>query len=322
MNLPVKGNIRLMGEGRNWIILVVSLLLAFFMWSIMKLSRKYSSYVRYKVEVVSNIPGRKNVSVSEDVLVIGAKSTGFRIMQNMQEKGSGTLVLEDIDPRHFHQYAPESDIFYIIPDNLKQKIQDVLGTDMQVESFATDTLFFRFPEQSNKKVPVVANSVVTYGSQYMPYGPILLKPDSVLIYGDKELISQIEHITTGAINSKNVSKPLSGVIGLNQINGVRTSVDEVFYAQEVGRFVEHVVKVPVTIGNAPSYANVAVVPQEVSLRLRMPFGAISSFSVQDFSVEIEYDEILRKDVLKPVIVRKPEGILQLDMEPKFVECIL
>lgn len=322
MNLPVKGNIRFMGGGRNWIILVFSLLLAFFMWSIMKFSGRYSSYVRYRVEVSSNIPGRKDISLSEDVLVIGAKSTGFRIMQNKREKGSGTLVLENVEARHFHQYREQGDIFYILPDNIKQKIQDALGTDMQVESFATDTLFFKFPEQSNKKVPVVANSLVSYGKQYMPYGPIMLKPDSVFIYGDKELISQIGQVTTNAIKDGNVSRSLSGVVGLAKLSGIRTSAEEVFYSQEVGRFVEHVVKVPVTIEDAPSYANVALVPQEVTIRFRVPFGNVSTFAAQDFAVEVEYDAILRKDVVKPVITRQPEGILQLDMDPKFVECIL
>ncbi len=322
MNLPVKGNMKFMGGGRNWIILVFSLLLAFFMWSIMKLSGRYSSYVRYRVEVSTDIPGRKDVSLSDDVIVIGAKSTGFRILQNRREKGRGTLVLENVDARHFHQYGVESDVFYILPDNIRQKIQDLLGTDMQVESFATDTLFFRFPEQSNKKVPVVANSLVSYGRQYMPYGRMVIKPDSVFIYGDKELISQIGHVATNAIKDGNVSGSLSGVIGLARLSGVRISADEVFYSQEVGRFVEHVVKVPVTIGNAPSYANVAVVPQEVTIRFRVPFGNIAAYTAQDFAVEVEYDEILRRDVVKPAVTRQPEGILQLDMDPKFVECIL
>ena len=322
MNLPLKGNIKLPGGGRNWIILVFSLLLAFFMWSIMKLSGKYSSYVRYKVEVTANIPGRKNISLSEDILVIGAKSTGFRIMQNMREKGNGTLLLENVDAKHFHQYGGDSDMFYILPDNIRQKIQDALGADMQMESFAVDTLFFRFPEQSNKKVPVVANNMVSYDKQYMPYGPVLLKPDSVLVYGDKEQISKIEYITTNPIKGTGISRSLSGVVGLNQLSGIRTSEDEVFYSQEVGRFVEHTVKVPVTIGDAPSYANVAVVPQEVSIRFRVPFGLHRTFASQDFSVEIGYDEILRKDVVKPVITRAPEVILQMEMYPKFVECIL
>lgn len=322
MILPVKGEKKIWGGGRNWIILVFSLLLAFFMWSIMKLSASYSSYVRYRIEASTNIPGRSNTAVSTDVLVIGAKSTGFHIIQNLQGDQGNALMLDEIDGKHFHKYREDGDLFYLLPDNIRQKIQDALGADIKVESLATDTLFFEFPVQGNRKVAVVASSAIKYGKQFMPYSEIILKPDSVLIYGDEAVISNIHHVTTQAIKSNDTQHSLSGVVKLNPLKGVRFSQEEIFYSQEVGRFVEHTVNVPVTIGNAPSYANVAIVPQEVTIKYRQPFVGASAYSQQDFSVVVEYDEILRKDVVKPNVARMPEGILTIDMEPKFVECVL
>ena len=322
MILPVKGEKKIWGGGRNWIILVFSLLLAFFMWSIMKLSASYSSYVRYRIEASTNIPGRSNTAVSTDVLVIGAKSTGFHILQNLKGAQGNALLLDDVDVKHFHKYREDGDLFYLLPDNIRQKIQDALGADVKVESLATDTLFFEFPVQGNRKVAVVASSAIKYGKQFMPYSEIILKPDSVLIYGDEAVISNIHHVTTQAIKSNDTQHPLSGVVKLNPLKGIRFSQEEIFYSQEVGRFVEHTVNVPVTIGNAPSYANVAIVPQEVTIKYRQPFVGASTFSQQDFSVVVEYDEILRKDVLKPNVARMPEGILTIDVEPKFVECVL
>jgi len=310
---------KFLGGGRNWIILGFSLLLAFFMWSIMKLSGNYSSYIRYNVEVTTNIEGRKNFSNSTDVLMIGAKSSGFKVLQNNKEV---TLLLEDVDPKQFQKWGEQGDVFYLIPANITQKIQDALGADIKVESVATDTLFFRFPLQSNKKVPVEANSVIRYSRQYMPYTPMLLKPDSVFVYGDDDVISGIEKVLTEPIKNNNASGSLTGVVKLNPIGGVRFSADEVIYSQEVGRYVEHQIKVPVTIGNAPAYANVAVIPQEVTIRYRQPFPGAGKYGIQDFSVEVEYDEILRKDVVKPVVTRMPEGILKLYVEPAFVECVL
>ena len=251
--------------------------------------------------------------------MIGAKSSGFKVLQNNKEV---TLLLEDVDPKQFQKWGEQGDVFYLIPANITQKIQDALGADIKVESVATDTLFFRFPLQSNKKVPVEANSVIRYSRQYMPYTPMLLKPDSVFVYGDDDVISGIEKVLTEPIKNNNASGSLTGVVKLNPIGGVRFSADEVIYSQEVGRYVEHQIKVPVTIGNAPAYANVAVIPQEVTIRYRQPFPGAGKYGIQDFSVEVEYDEILRKDVVKPVVTRMPEGILKLYVEPAFVECVL
>lgn len=323
MILPVKGYRKFLGGGRNWIILAFSLLLAFFMWSIMKLSANYSSYIRYQLEVTTNIPGRSNLSKSTDVLVIGAKSTGFNILQNTNGNNNATtLFLEDIDSKHFHKYGENGDMFYLLPDNIHQKIQDALGTDIKVESVATDTLFFKFALQSNKKVPVVPNSMVTFAKQYMPYSPIVLKPDSVLVYGEADVISKISQVATDAIKIKNASGSITGVIDLAPLQGVRYSAEEVLYSQEIGRYVENTLKVPVTIANAPSYANIAIIPQEVTVKYRQPFANSATYLPQDFSVSVEYDEILRKDVIKPIISRMPEGILEISVEPKFVECVL
>ena len=156
----------------------------------------------------------------------------------------------------------------------------------------------------------------------MPYTPIALKPDSVFVYGDEAVISGIEEVVTEPVKNNNVSGSLTGVVKLNPIAGVRFSVDEVIFSQEIGRYVEHSIKVPVIIGNAPAYANVAIIPQEVTVRYRQPFPGAEKYGIQDFSVEVEYDEILRKDVVKPVVTRMPEGILKFSIEPAFVECVL
>lgn len=303
-------------------ILVFSLLLAFFMWSIMKLSASYSSYVKYRLEVTTEIPGRKNSAQSQDILVIGAKSTGFNIIQNLQGREAITLLIEDVDPKHFHKWGKEGDLYYLLPDNIRQKIQDALGTDIKVESLATDTLLFNFPEQQGKKVPVEAKSVITYAKQYMPYSDILLRPDSVFIYGDADLISGIEGVATRAIRSTGSSHSISGIVELVPIDGVRFSDEEVFYSQEIGRYVESTLKVQVTIVDAPSYANVAIIPQEVTIRFRQQFGKAVSLSPQDFSVGIGYDEIMLNDVVRPKAIKVPEGIMEYEIEPKFVECVL
>lgn len=320
MYAPLKGYMKILGGGRNWLILVFSLLLAFFMWSVMKLSRNYSSYMRFRVEVTTNIEGRRGGAVAEDVLVIGAKSTGFTILQN-KNNDLTTLFLEGVDAKLFHKCGTE-DKYALLPEDVRQLVQDVLGKDIKVESFATDTLLFRFPVQTNRKVPVRVQSMISYKEQYMPYASIVVRPDSLLVYGDEEIIGKIEEVSTRMIKVKDVSGSVTGVTQIIPVAGVRFSHEEVFYTQEVGRYVEQKVKVPVRITDMPSYANVAIVPQEVELRLRQPFGAAAKFDIADFEVAVDYNEILVKDAVKPQIVKKPEGILSVVMDPVFVEFVL
>ena len=110
---PLKGYMKFLGGGRNWLILVFSLLLAFFMWSVMKLSRNYSSYMRFQVSVTTNIEGRRGSAIAEDVLVIGAKSTGFTILQNRNDNEIAPLLLEGVDAKLFHKCGAGEE--YLLP---------------------------------------------------------------------------------------------------------------------------------------------------------------------------------------------------------------
>ena len=288
----------------------------------MKLSRNYSSYIRYHVEVTSSIPGRTNTAVSMDELVIGAKSKGFDILQNSRNSGENMLHLASVDPKFFHKVPGDGDVFYLLPDDVRQPVQDALGSEIKVELFVTDTLYFTFPVQSYKKVPVQVQSVITFKEQFMPMQQMSIRPDSILIYGDEGVISHISAVAARSVNGKDVKRTLNGVTQLIPISNVRFSQDEVFYTLEVGRFVENTVKVPVTVTGAPSYANVAIIPQEVTLKYRQPFGSGIKLQPQDFSVGIDYDDVLRNDVVKVQLIKVPQQVLNVAVEPKFVECIL
>lgn len=301
--------------------LVFSLLLSSFMWGVLKLSRYYSDYLQYRVEIVSNIEGRSNSAQSIDVLLVGAKASGYTIRQNRKNNGA-LLTLGEIDSKYIHAYPQQEDLFYVIPDDIRQQVQDALGKDITVLSLTADTLFFKFARHSNRKVPVKFTSVITYKEQFMPLSPISLKPDSVLVYGNDELIGRIDEVSAYPIKVKGVSSTLSGVVELIKMDGIRFSHNEVFYTQEVGRYVEKTIMVPVTISDAPSYANVAIVPQQVELRFREPFGNQTRYGLTDFQVSVSYDQILRNDVVKPEIVKMPQEILSVKMDPVFVECVL
>ena len=65
------------GKGGDMIIFIISLLLAFFMWGIQKLSQDYSSYFNYYILINTNMPGYSESSTSNDVLVERGRASGF-----------------------------------------------------------------------------------------------------------------------------------------------------------------------------------------------------------------------------------------------------
>ena len=83
-------------RGGDLIILAFSLLLAFFMWSMFRMTKRYSAVLNYKVVVESNIAGHARSAISENSLVIRGQATGFFIFQQRSGESSGknNIVLQ------------------------------------------------------------------------------------------------------------------------------------------------------------------------------------------------------------------------------------
>ena len=68
-------------DRKEWLMLLLSLLLAFIVWLIHSLSLQYSVFLEYNVELNSTLQGRARSSVSQDVLIVRGKSDGYYILK-------------------------------------------------------------------------------------------------------------------------------------------------------------------------------------------------------------------------------------------------
>ena len=177
------------------------------------------------------------------------------------------------DPKLIHELKGKKDYFYVKSGDLKNIIQERLGIDFQLENMATDSLFFKLPKQVYKKVPVVANTAITFKEQYMAFGNMVLKPDSILVYGDSEVINNIDSLSTNLITENKLDESISGVVRIKEPQGVDISIDDIFYSMDVARYVEESVVLRVNIINLPVDKNIIVLPKEIKIKYRMRFDS-------------------------------------------------
>ena len=221
-------------KGGDMIIFIISLLLAFFMWSIQKLSQEYSSFLKYYISINTIIPGYSQNSTSDDVLVLRGKATGFYILKHSYTSSHNRVIDVNIDPKFIHKYKDKQNKFFVKSADIKNKIQESLGSDLALEAFTTDTLFFNLNKQMYKKVPVYANTSLSYKQQYMPFSKVQQKPDSVLIYGNSNVIDSVDSISTSLISGSKSSHNINGIIRLKEIQGVDIPVKAIYYSRDFG----------------------------------------------------------------------------------------
>lgn len=305
--------------GREGLFLLTSLLLACVTWLLSNLSRDYSGVITVPVVAECNIQGHSNVSSNSATVSARCRTTGFRLLRENTRRSRRPVRV------HFQRADIRSaggDRFYIAGNAKNSYLEDFFGDETVVEAFVSDTLFFVFPFENNKTVPVELAGDILYRSQYMASGPIRLVPDSVTVYGDKTRLDNVDHVTTVPINLDDVHDSQHGALRIRSIKGVRMSDGEVSYEVPVSRFVELRSTLPVSVLNVPAGHQLQVFPSqaEVILQCAFPVGRDPFDSIQLYVDYADFASSLSGRCI-PRVRNLPSGVLNYRVSPEIFDCI-
>lgn len=315
----IPGNEKVRKDRKEWLLLLLSLLLAFIVWLIHSLSLQYSVFLEYRVTLSTSIEGRSRTATSEDILIIRGRSEGYYILR--QRIGRLKNLTVTVLPANVTY--KDGDIFTVDCETIKSNIVEALGGNVDLEFIVSESLDFSLPEVTSKKVPVVPKASIVFDGQYMPVGDIELRPDSVDIYGDARLLGTIDSVFTETIARSGVDGPIQGLCGIVPIRRVEYSEDNIYYSMNVVRYIEESMNVPVTATGVPENKELIVLPSSVTLKYRRIFSGIQ-YAPENFVLSVDYNDFIRTmdSELVPKLVSMPEGVLSWEMSPRYVDCIL
>lgn len=307
-------------NGRDLAVFLLSLLLAFSIWISHNLSLQYSSVVSVPVIALSNIEGHQAESSNTSPVVARCRTTGYRLLRKNRMSRRGQLRVY-FSPDDLHQ--EDEDLYYITSNELSGYFSEIFGDNVQLESFVSSRVQFRFPAENHKTVPVQAVSVVSFKPQYMALGAMKIVPDSVVVYGEPLHLQNIDRVVTEAITLQNLSSGAHGMARLEAPKGgIRLSVSEVSYALDVTRYVELHKEVKVGTRNVPAGRDLTVYPSVVDVVFRCVFplaydpteGVSFYVDYNDFASSINGRCVPRDSGL-------PSSVIDYSVEPKVLECI-
>ncbi|HIR95627.1 MAG TPA: hypothetical protein IAC05_06320 [Candidatus Coprenecus stercorigallinarum] len=315
----IPGNEKVRKDRKEWLLLLLSLLLAFIVWLIHSLSLQYSVFLEYRVTLSTSIEGRSRTATSEDILIIRGRSEGYYILR--QRIGRLKNLTVTVLPANVTY--KDGDIFTVDCETIKSNIVEALGGNVDLEFIVSESLDFNLPEVTSKRVPVVPKASIVFDGQYMPVGDIELRPDSVDIYGDARLLGTIDSVFTETIARSGVDGPIQGLCGIVPIRRVEYSEDNIYYSMNVVRYIEESMNVPVTATGVPENKELIILPSSVTLKYRRIFSGMQ-YAPENFVLSVDYNDFIRTmdSELVPKLVSMPEGVLSWEMSPRYVDCIL
>lgn len=301
-------------SGREWGVLLLSLLLSFSTWVIHRLSLNYKVYMTVEVIAETNIEGRSDHSDGPTEIMAECRMTGWSVI------GSRLFHQDPVYVRFpssvFQQ--DKDDKFYIASEKLHEYVSKIFPYSVSDVNFVSDKVYFRFKEEAFKPVPVRPSTLFSFEDQYMMAGPVNMDSDSVvLVYGDKMQLEAIDHVSTATIKRSSINDDFSGEIELITPHGCRLSKEKVSYNVNVSRYIEVVIKdVPVNVSGAPLGKEFVTAPSSVDVLLYVQFP-LKAHPDENISFYVDYND-LKTSITGLVMVqpeRLPLGTLKYEISP-------
>lgn len=309
----------LKANGRDLTIFMLSLLLAFSVWLVYNLTLNYTKVVSVPVTAFSNIDGHKQISSNTSMVLGRCHTRGFDLIRLDKATDKKPITVK-FAPSDLHLKSGE--LFYITASELNAYVEDIFGDDAGMETFVTDTLYFRFPFENSKKVPVHPVYTMSCHPQYMPVGGLRMTPDSVTIYGEPFHLENIDRVYTKAFSLNDLKNTAHGEVKLSSLKGVRLSDASAEYMVTVRRFVEITAEMPVRSRNVPASKTFVIYPSTARVTFRCAFP-LSIEPSKDVSFYVDYNDFTRslggQCMARTDMVS--EEILDYRIEPEVFECV-
>lgn len=325
--MPLKDLYTKLGQkgGGDWIVLVISFLLAVIVWCLLKMSATNSSDFHYRIELTTSMPGRTFTSLSDEAVVLKGKSSGFTILKQRYSAKNGRNILHfSVDPASLYKVEGSAGRFFLLSDVLAERIISRVSDQIAVDNISTDTLFFTFNRTTSKKVPVAVKTDLGYREQYMAFENIRSRPDSVEIQGEEQILSKIDSVETVTVRGRGLRQSIQGTARLKRIKGVKFSNEEIYYSQSIGRYYERQMNLSVHTMNVPAGRSMIVSPSDVVLTFRADYKVRKEFEPTDFYAFADYAQVMDSFSGKARIQLRdiPAGVHRVSLTPPFADVII
>jgi len=256
-------------------------------WLLSALNETYEREITIPVRLV-DIP--KNVILSSDTTVL--------VRMNVRDKGYTLLTYQYGDKLHtvkvnFQNYVKSDGVGTVSTAELQKLLYQQLFNSSKITSLKPDKFEFLFNNGQTKRVPVRLYGKVEPGLSYY-LSKIEVEPDSVDVYANQDVLSDIEYVQTVRLNLQNITDTVIKEVGLRKRKGVKYVPLSVKLTACPDVLTEEKADVPVTAINMPAGKVLRTFPGRVSVTFTCGASMFRSIHVGQFKVVADYNEITSK----------------------------
>lgn len=286
-----------------------------FVWLGVSMAEPIEYPVRVQVETMGYDTVRYAVVKADTALTLRVKTDGYRALLYSLRHETPVLKVAVADEGLKHS-IPAADVYEL----LKAQMYGVISVGGNI-----DSLRIVLAERHHRSFrPRLDKVEFSFAEQYGLYGQPEVTPSEVILYGTEESLAGIEDIFVAKASVKDISASGSYLLPLEAVwesrVDVKPSCREVSVYVPVEAYVERDYRVPIKVLGADSTVEMRVYPDEAVLHVWV--AQCDLHRTPEFSVAIDYSDVLAHKELVPRVVDFPGYVRLRSVEPKTVQCVI
>ena len=289
-------------------------------WFLSMLSKQHETTLKLPV-IYGNYPSDKLVSMpGVDFVEVRVKAPGFNILFfNIFNFSKLSL---DIDKGNTKPNKTGVEVFWIT--NSKRKaVVEIISTSMELLNLSPERLVILFSDKAKKKVPIKFDKSISLKPEMWLAKPIVLSPDSIIIYGEQKQLDTIDFIYTEEFLLTNVSESNITSVPLIFPDLIECKLMNVEVIIEVESFVEQFIEYKVQVKNLKKGFTLKLFPDLVQVTLRAPKDKYSMLQTNFLTLTVDASLVSVENSTLDVEVESLPSFIQLQrIYPSRLEFLL
>jgi len=301
----------------------IFIVIATFLWFLNALSKEYTTTISYPVRYTNFPKDKILISKLPKYLDFRISSFGFTLLSY---KINTTLmpIVFDVNSFSLRNSASDNETYFITTKPILKDFGDQLSSEIELIDILQDTLFFKFSHKVKKNVVVKANINFAYEKQFMQKGRLLLEPDSIEISGPENIIDTIEYVQTKFYKVEQLSKNYEKNIQIEKIKNIKYSHKRILATQNVEKYTEENISIPVAIENIPDSLSMKTFPNKITISYLVGLSDYENVRPDQFEIIADYNSIDPGETkfLNVFLKEIPQFIKVIKFYPRQLEFII
>jgi hypothetical protein len=258
--------------------------ISFSFWFLSMLSKQHETSLKVPI-TYTNFPADKIVSFPiSDFVEVRVKAPGFSIL--FYNIFNFSKLILNIDNANTKPNKNGSEVFWIM-NSKRQSVIEIISSSMEIIDVSPKRLSIFVTEKAKKKVAIKLNQSISLKPEMWLAKPIVLIPDSIIIYGEKQKLDSIEFINSEELLLNEVSKKITSNVSLIIPDQVQSKIMNIEVEIQVEPFVEQLIEYKVQVNNLKKGYTIKLFPDLVQVTLRVPKNKYSMLQTDFLKLNVD-----------------------------------